>query len=128
MGKNCLIDANIIIHFLNGDIPSEVYEEVSSIFIQSFNISIITKIEFLEWSGFSPEKYDEAKKFLNNSSIIPLDDTIAQQAINLKRQLRINLPDAVIAATCILNNYQLITRNSKDFQIISELQIFNPFI
>jgi hypothetical protein len=37
------------------------------------------------------------------------------------------LPDAVIAATCLVNNFTLVTRNQKDFEGINGLKIYNPF-
>ncbi len=42
------------------------------------------------------------------------------------RQIR--LADAVIAATALLNNFRLATRNVDDFKMIEELKIINPFI
>jgi len=45
----------------------------------------------------------------------------------LRRNSKIKLPDAVIAATCIARGMILVTRNEKDFRNISELLVFNPF-
>ena len=36
------------------------------------------------------------------------------------------LPDAIIAATALNNNWTLVTRNEKDFKNIN-LDIYNPF-
>jgi hypothetical protein len=37
------------------------------------------------------------------------------------------LPDAVIAATCLVNDFTLVTRNQKDFKGINGLELYNPF-
>jgi predicted nucleic acid-binding protein len=37
------------------------------------------------------------------------------------------LPDAVVAATAIVYNFTLLSRNDKDFSNVQELQYFNPF-
>jgi predicted nucleic acid-binding protein len=47
--------------------------------------------------------------------------------IDLKRERKIKLADAVIAATAIINNLELVTRNTDDFKGVSELEVFNPF-
>jgi hypothetical protein len=39
----------------------------------------------------------------------------------------IKLSDAIIAATAIVNNLYLITNNVKDFDMIQNLKIINPF-
>ena len=38
------------------------------------------------------------------------------------------LPDAIIAATAIINNFTLITHNIKDFQKITELQTMDLYM
>jgi len=45
----------------------------------------------------------------------------------LKRQSKIKLADAVIAATAIVNNFKLVTRNVDDYKVVKELEVFNPF-
>jgi len=37
------------------------------------------------------------------------------------------LPDGVIAATCLINDLTLVTRNTDDFRNIESLKLFNPF-
>jgi len=49
------------------------------------------------------------------------------KAIELKRQSKIKLADAVIAATAIVNNFKLVTRNVDDYKVVKELEVFNPF-
>ncbi|WP_366078947.1 type II toxin-antitoxin system VapC family toxin [Thermococcus sp.] len=59
--------------------------------------------------------------------VIPLTDEIADVAIELRRKVSIKLPDAVIAATALLHNLTLVTRNVKDFEKVKGLRIYNPF-
>ena len=45
----------------------------------------------------------------------------------MKRRVKIKLTDAVIAATALVNNFKLVTRNVDDYKAVKELEIFNPF-
>lgn len=40
---------------------------------------------------------------------------------------KIKLPDAIIAATALNNDFILATRNEQDFINIKNIKIFNPF-
>ena len=126
MEQAFLIDTNIIIYFFKDELPDEKTEWITDVFRTSFNVSVIAKIEFLGWSGFTPLQYKQASQFLDNANIISMDDEIAGNAIQLMRKQRIKLPDAVIAATSIINNFTLVTRNIKDFIDIEGLDVYNP--
>lgn len=58
----------------------------------------------------------EIRDFLESHfDIIPLDVAVAETAIQLRRQHRLRLPDAIIWATARVNDALLVTRNTKDF-------------
>ena len=56
----------------------------------------------------------------------PVDENIADKAIELRRVTNMKLADAVIATTAMLNNLKLATRNMDDFETIAGLDIINP--
>jgi len=59
--------------------------------------------------------------------VINLDSNIVEEVIKIKQSKKIKLPDAIIAATAIQNNLQLLTANVSDFKGISKkLIITNP--
>lgn len=45
---------------------------------------------------------------------------------NLRKQKKIKLPDAIIAATVLVHGFTIIARNTKDFQHIAGLNYVNP--
>ncbi|MEL7532264.1 MAG: type II toxin-antitoxin system VapC family toxin, partial [Bacteroidota bacterium] len=53
--------------------------------------------------------------------VLPLTEDIVQKTIMLRKQYRIKLPDAIIAATALHYDLQLITRNFDDFKQIKGL-------
>lgn len=90
-------------------------------------LSIITKIEIL---GFSIQANDEQKiieTFISNSSVLALTEEIANQTILLRKSQRIKLPDAIIAATALVHNLTLISRNETDFKKVGNLKVLDPY-
>ncbi|ASJ09742.1 nucleotide-binding protein [Thermococcus siculi] len=122
-----MIDTNVLIYYLADAIPGEELPRVEEILKESFNVSIITKIEFLGWKGHTPEGFEKSKEFISFAHVIPLTEDIAELAIELRRMKSIKLPDAVIAATALRYGYTLVTRNVGDFKGIEGLRIYNPF-
>ncbi|MBF0231328.1 MAG: type II toxin-antitoxin system VapC family toxin [Desulfamplus sp.] len=125
--KIYLIDTNIIIYYANGSLPIEVKKIVNNILETSFNISVITKVEFLGWKRHTDKTFKEAKRFLSYGHVFRITNKIAEHAINLKREINIKTPDALIAATAIQHETILVTRNGDDFKNIKKLDILNPF-
>ena len=121
-----MIDSNILIYHFAGEIPVQEQDKIKAIFKKSFNISIITKIEFLGWKRHTESGFKEAKEFLQESIVIYIDDEIAERTIELRKNHSINLPDALIAATALNGGYILVTRNESDFKNLG-LGIYNPF-
>jgi hypothetical protein len=65
--------------------------------------------------------------FINDITVIELEQTIKIKTVALRKNYGIKLPDAIIAATAIQYDLTLITNNTKDFKIITELKHVNPF-
>jgi predicted nucleic acid-binding protein len=65
--------------------------------------------------------------FINMSIIHPLNPTVVQRTIELCKQSKIKLPNAIIAATALTENFTLITLNISDFKNISGIKLLNPF-
>lgn len=121
-----LMDTNILIYHTKGSESS--IDFISRAIIQKiFNISIVTKIEFLGWNKHTSNSFEKCKRLIEFSNVYSVDEDIANKAIVLKRKTNIRLADAVIAATAIIHNLKLATRNVYDFKAIKEVKVVNPF-
>jgi hypothetical protein len=122
-----LLDTNILIYYGADKIPDVEIAKIEEILEEDFNVSIITKIEFLGWQFADEEAFHQANSFIDIAHVLPLDEEVADGAIALRRMSNIKLPDAVIASTCLVHGLVLVTRNEKDFTSVEELSIYNPF-
>lgn len=55
-------------------------------------------------------------QFLMTYQVLELTPEVTVEAIRVRRERRLKLPDAIIFATPRVHNVPLITRNTKDFQ------------
>ncbi len=65
------------------------------------------------------------EEFIGLANIIEINKTIINTTIELRKESKIQLSDAIIAATAISMNLILITRNTSDFQDIKKIKILN---
>ena len=109
-----LFDTNIVIYYFNGLTADQGLHQTLA---ESFNISVITRIEFLGWSEFvsDPRLYNQAQIFLGHAQVFDLSEEIVEQTIRLRQQFKIKTPDAIIAATALVNDLTVVTHNTDDF-------------
>lgn len=121
-----LVDTNILIYHFDDSLPVAYRGKIHQVFKEYFNVSVITKMEFLGFRGHTDDSYQKAERFLSHATVIGLEEAIVNKAIELRRTAAIKLPDAVIAATALMYDLTLITRNVDDFTTCG-ISSFNPF-
>jgi len=122
MGQQYLIDSNIIIGYAAKILPTKSMEMMDSILP---SISVISRIELLGWHNATDEQLAKSSNILSRVSIFDLTENIIQKTIAIRQKCKVKTPDAIIAATALVNNFTLITRNESDFKDIEGLQILN---
>lgn len=119
-----LIDTNVVIDFLNYALPES---GISFLYTIEPKISIINYIELFSKQKGSETEIEKIEEFIKNSTIYDVDYFIAQNAIEIRRNYKIKLPDAIIAATATYFGLTLVTRNINDFSKVNELKVINPY-
>ncbi|MBX3054634.1 MAG: PIN domain-containing protein [Caldilineaceae bacterium] len=106
-----VFDTNILIDYLGGN-------ESAAAEIQRYTEPIISRITWLEILVGVGEKDEEAaiRSFLRGFTVHELDEVTAEIALNLRRERRLRLPDAIILATAHAHSCLLLTRNTRDFK------------
>lgn len=106
-----LLDSNILIGFLNGsqkEINWIITEKQNNSFL---GYSIISKIETLSLYNLSEDKIQDIEKFFNVFNQIHLSDEVISLSAKLRRNLKLSLGDAIVAATAILKRATLVTND-----------------
>lgn len=128
MGINYLWDTNTIIYFLQRQFTPTAEKFIDN--IVSTNqpaISAITEIELLCWKTATENDLLILRNFIKDSYVYELSQEIKNQTVEVRKYYNIKLPDAIIAATAIVNELTIITRNAKDFEKIPQLKVSNPY-
>ena len=71
--------------------------------------SVIVRMELLSKRNITDDDELYIREFLDELIIVPLDETIEQKAIEIRRTVPIKLPDCIVAATSIVLNAVLLT-------------------
>ena len=105
-----LFDTNILVDYLNGIAAAR--QELAR--HEQRAISVITWAEVLV--GARDEADEQAiRAYLSTFEVADVDRDVAAEAVRLRREHRLRLPDALIWATARRRGALLVTRNTKDF-------------
>lgn len=123
-----LWDTNIVIYYLQQQFPPDAEKYIDGVIAISLPaISAITEIELICWKTDSEEDILVLKNFMNKIHVFELEHAIKQKTAELRKYHRIKLPDAIIAATALVHDLTLLSRNVQDFDKIEGLKLINPF-
>ncbi len=123
MAERYLIDSSAAIKYLNNSLPVPSISLLDKELDKEINISIITKVELLAWNPPDRNNLIIAGQFAKAAFIFPVDDRIGDIAISIRKLSKVKLPDILIAATAMANDFTLIADNDKDFMKIVKLNI-----
>jgi predicted nucleic acid-binding protein len=121
-----LVDSNVLIDYVAERFEIHQLKTLDLIFDEELCISATTKIEVLGYNG-EKEEQDKMLLFVNNSTIIPINDEVVERTILIKKLIKIKTPDAIIASTALVLGYTLITNNFKDFNRVAGLKLLASY-
>ena len=123
-GNNIILDTNIALYLLDGD-------EVLVEYLQdkTFYLSLVNEMELLGFKDITEDEEIVIKFFLDDCSVVDINQGIKDIAIKLRKTYSIKLPDAIVAATAVFLGIPLISAD-KHFDKISELTfiLYKPTI
>ena len=113
--KRYLLDTNAIIYLISGRLVLPLPDG-------QYSVSIITEIELLSFPGLSAEEEQKIRDLLFLLNRVQLTDAVRDETIRLRRKNRLKLPDAIIAASAMIDDAVLLTSDHA-FSSIDELVI-----
>lgn len=99
-----LLDTNVVLYFLGGRLTN-------SLPLGQYFVSVISEIELLSYPSLSPDEEVQIRNFLTKITVVRIESKIKELAIALRKQYRLRLPDAIIAATAQSLNATLFTND-----------------
>jgi len=123
MGAEYLIDTNVVIDFSSGKLPRNAHDKIAGIINTSPQISVINRIELLSL----PEVSYQIVLFVEEAHVFTLSEEIVTKTIELRKKHKIKTPDAIIAATALVNKLKLVTHNVSDFSNVKGLKVIDSY-
>jgi len=111
-----VIDTDVVIDHLRGAHRLQPRRD-------RFAYSVVTRAEL--FAGRSGDE-NGVRALLAPFRELGIDRRIAERAGRIRREVRIALPDALIAATALVHGMPLMTRNRRDFEPVAQLQVLTP--
>lgn len=117
-----LLDSNIIIYA-----AQPAYANLRLFIID--HGPVVSAVSYVEVLGY--HKLSEREKWLLESFfaatiILPLTQSVLEQAVQLRQQRKMSLGDALIAATALVHNHTLVTHDTSGFRWIEGLDLLDP--
>jgi predicted nucleic acid-binding protein len=119
-----LLDTNTVIDFCNSKLPENARKLLAGI---EPTISVITQIELFASANIPNQEKLNLEDFVGICMVYEsINSDIVNKTIAIRQQHKTKLPDALIAATALVYNLVLITRNIRDFKTIEGLKVIDP--
>ena len=120
-----LLDTNVWIDAMSGE-PVAARALTVAIADEWCGLSAMTRLEVLSYSALTESDMADWRMLLASAAEVPIGDGVIEEAARLRRTVRMKTPDAIIAATALLENAVLVTRNTGDFRRVPGLTVMEP--
>jgi len=101
-----VLDTNTILYLPGGKLALTLP-------VGEYFISIISEMELLSYPSLSEPEQAKIRNFLSAITVVGLTEEVRTLAIGLRRQHLLKLPDAIVAATALSLEAQLVTNDAK---------------
>ena len=104
-----MLDTNFILGILKSDAQALAELSTRRILAGECSYSAITRMELLGFHRITQEEETLIKQKLEKFSYLPLTKDIENRVVALRQSRKIKLPDAIIAATALSLDIELLT-------------------
>ncbi len=118
-----LVDSNIFIYATKPEDSIAYHWLLNN---DNFFFSSITSIEVLGYNKLNSETKSDLKLIFSVGTELGISRDIVKKSIELRQEKMMSLGDTIIAATAVVNNLVLLTRNIDDFKNL-DFKLENPY-
>jgi predicted nucleic acid-binding protein len=122
-----ICDTNIFISAFNGiENAMEILERIG------YNEVLMSSVTVMElYRGMkNKDQMAQMAKRIKDYNVVDFNEAISERSVELMRHYKLShnldIPDAIIAATCIVFDIPLFTYNIKDFKFIPGINLYEP--
>lgn len=92
MGLNIVIDTNLVLYHLRNE---------STLRLEEYNLftSVINEIELLSFPRITAQEELAIRRFLGFTTVVGITPSVRDNAIAIRRESAVKLPDAIVCAT-----------------------------
>ena len=121
-----LLDTNILIEAA-GNTASAVAALKQAVLSDWVGCSAITRLELFGYPDLTSDEEAVLVLLTGELEEVAVTSPVIDRAIQIRKSIRIKVPDAIIAATALEMDAVLMTRNEGDFKAVGQLTIMNPW-
>ena len=121
-----IFDTNILIYYVEQQPGVEQYFTESFVSEHEIITSPIIRIEILSYAEITKEEEFRIEEILSTFGTTEINKELEDIAIHFRKEYKLKLGDAIIAATAFQHSATLVTNNTKDFRHIPEITIETP--
>jgi len=126
MAAQYLIDTSAAIKYLNQTLAPAGIAFIDSFINNDCTISFISEIELQVWNPANPDDITVYEQFVLQANVLGINAEIISETIGIRKNYRLKIADAIIAATALVSELTVVADNDSDFSKIPSLQYINP--
>ncbi len=107
-----LFDSDVLVNFSKGFISLDQYFER----YHSVYISVITYMEIFGYNFINLQEEKLLKDIVSKIEIVYINEIIVEKVIEIRKKIKIKIPDLIIFATASYLNANFVSFNERDFR------------
>lgn len=124
--RQFLMDTGVLLDYLSERLPEAGMDFMDEVVDAIPNVSVVTKIEALSLH-LPDEHYQLLLDFMADAIVLDLSPNVIKNCIIICKTHKLELPQAMVAATAITYNYTLLTNTPNVYTNIKGLSAANPW-
>ena len=121
-----LLDTNILIEAAGNTAPA-IAALKRAVLSDWVGYSAITRLELFGYPSLTSAEEAVLVLLVGELEEVVVTSVVIDRAIQIRKSIRIKVPDAIIAATALEMTAVLVTRNESDFKAVGGLTVINPW-